>query len=165
MTLNFLRNKVVEVEPDRDGSLAVSWRMTDDIMKVEVTLVFQPPELEILSADARFERYVPASFRNAAETIKAVEGVSVGGGLRKIVRGVLAGSGGGLLADAVLECANAVILYYTRPGIEIGESITDPDEKLAAVRSMVAANPRLIGSCIAFQDDSPIMEGLQQTGE
>ena len=45
MTLRFLRNKVVEVEPLPDGDLAVSWRLTDDLLKAEINLKVKPPEL------------------------------------------------------------------------------------------------------------------------
>ena len=161
MTLKFLRNKVVEVGPRPSGDLAVSWRLTDDLFKVEVRLIVEPPDLEIIQADAVFERYVPPSWRDASEKIKKIEGVSVGAGLRKITAGLLGGPDGcPMLVDAVLESCNAVILYFTRPGIEMGESITNPDEKAVALREMVKSNPRLIRSCISFQDDSPIMKEL-----
>lgn len=161
MTLKFLRNKVVEVEPLRDGSLNVSWRLSDDLLKAEIRLTVQPPDLEIVQAEARLERFPPLSREQAQELIRKVEGVSIGSGLRKIVAGLLGGTpGGSLLVDAVLECANAVILHFTRPGIEAGEAITDPDQKLASLRERLKANPRLVRSCISFQDDSPIMQGL-----
>ncbi len=161
MTLKFLRNKVVEVEPRPTGDLAVSWRLTDDLSKIEVRLIVQPPDLEIMEAEARFERYVPPAYRNGAEDIKKIEGISIGAGLRKITAGILGGKNGkSILVDAVLECCNAVILYFTRPGIEMGENITDPDEKLIGLREMIKSNPRLIRSCISFQDDSPIMKGI-----
>jgi hypothetical protein len=161
MTLRFLRHKVVEVETLSDGNLAVAWRLTDDLLEAEINLLFEPPQLEIVEAEARLERLVPAAWQRAPELIKDIEGVSVGSGLRKIVDGLLGGPDGcPLLVEAVLESANAVILNFTRPGIELGESVTDDAEKLALFREMVKGSPRLIRSCIAFQDDSPIMQGL-----
>ncbi len=161
MTLSFLRNKVVEVAPQGDGALSVSWRLTDDLLKAEVRLVVQPPDLEILEAEAVLDRFPPLPPQEAAALIKKVEGVSIGSGLRKIVAGLLGGvPGGSLLIDAVLEACNAVILHFTRPGIEAGEAVIDPDEKLARLRERLKNNPRLVRSCIAFQDDSPIMQGL-----
>lgn len=161
MTLRFLRNKVVEVEPRSDGNLMVSWRLTDDLLKAEAGLIVQIPELEIIRAEAWLERYPPFFSMEVLQLIKKVEGVSIGAGLRKILAGLLLEPGGSsLLLDAVLECCNAVILHFTRPGIEAGEAITDPEEKLAATRENIKANPRLIRSCIAFQDDSPIIKGL-----
>jgi hypothetical protein len=159
MTLSFLRNKVVEVEARPEGELSVSWRLSDDLLKAEVRLVVQLPELEITRAEAHLERFVPRLWRAASEKIKEVEGVSIGSGLRKILSGLLGGPQGcSLLVDAVLECSNAVILNFTRPGIAARERIPDAEERLAATREMVRSNPRLVRSCIAFQDDSPIMK-------
>jgi len=161
MTLRFLRNKVVEVEPRADGNLMVSWRLTDDLLKAEVGLIIQIPELEIIKAEAWLERYPPYACQEVLQRIKRAEGVCIGSGLRKILAGLLTGpDGSSLLLDAVLECCNAVILHFTRPGIETGEAISDPEQKLAATRENIRNNPRLIRSCIAFQDDSPIMQGL-----
>jgi hypothetical protein len=161
MRLRFLRNKVVEVEPQSDGSLAVSWRLTDDLLGAEINLKVQPPDLEILDAKADLERLVPDAWLSASELIKKVVGVRVGPGLRKIVRGLLGGPKGcPVLVDAVLESSNAVILHFTRPGLQMVDRLKD-EEKLAITREMLKNNPRLVGSCIAFQDDSPIMQGLE----
>jgi hypothetical protein len=159
MTLSFLRNKVVEVEARPDGDLSVSWRLSDDLLKAEVRLIVRLPDLEITQAEARLERFVPRLCRQASEKIKDVEGVSIGSGLRKILSGILGGPEGcSLLVDAVLECSNAVILHFTRPAIAARERIADPDERLAATREMIRSNPRLVRSCVSFQDDSPIMK-------
>ena len=48
MILRFLRNKVVEVEPQADGSIAVSWRLTDDLMDAGVDIRVVLPDLEIV---------------------------------------------------------------------------------------------------------------------
>jgi len=160
MTVRFLRNKVVEVEPLQDGSLAVSWRLTDDLLKAEVNLKVQPPDLEIVAAAAKVDRLVPQTWQSAAELIRKVEGVRIGSGLRKIVQGLLGGPNGcALLAHAVLESANAVILNFTRPVVQLGEKL-EGEEKLSSIREMVKSNPRLVRSCVAFQDDSPVMQGF-----
>jgi len=160
MTIRFLRNKVVEVSPQADGNIAVAWRLTDDLLKAEVNITVQPPDLEIVEATAELGRLVPQAWSNAAELIKKVEGVRVGGGLRKIAQGLLGGPNGcPLLVDAVLESANAIILHFTRPVLQASESL-EGDEMLANLKAMVKNNPRLVRSCVAFQDDSPIMQGL-----
>ena len=160
MTLRFLRNKVVEVEPGSDGRLAVSWRLTDDLLKAEINLKVQPPDLEILEPEAELRGLVPGAWRGAPDLIKKVEGVRIGAGLRKIVLGLLGGDKGcSLLVHAVLECSNAVILHFTRPVVQAGERL-EGEEMLAHLRVMIKNNPRLVRSCVAFQDDSPIMQGL-----
>ena len=160
MTIRFLRNKVVEVQPQPDGSLAVSWRLTDDLLKAEVNIRVQPPDLEIVEAEAKLDRLVPRAWSSAPGLIKKIEGVRIGSGLRKIVGGLLGGPQGcPVLAQAVLESSNAVILHFTRPVLQAGENLADDDE-LTFLRDMIKNNPRLVRSCAAFQDDSPIMQGL-----
>ena len=162
MTIRFLRNKVVEVNPLSDGSLVVCWRLTDDLLKAKVNLKIQPPDLEIVQAEAVLDRLVPRAWSTAPELIKKIEGVRVGAGLRKIVQGLLGGPNGcSVLAHAVLESANAVILHFTRPVVQAGERL-EGEEKLANLREMINNNPRLVRSCVAFQDDSPIMQGLNR---
>jgi hypothetical protein len=103
---------------------------------------------------------VPAAWASAPDLIKKAEGVRIGGGLRKIVKGLFGGEKGCvLLEQAVLECSNAVILNFTRPGVQMLEGLKD-EEKVSLTREMLKTNPRLIRSCVAFQDDSPIMQGL-----
>ena len=94
MTIRFLRNKVVEVRPQSDGSLAVSWRQTDDLLKADVNITVQLPDLEIVEATAELGRLVPPAWLKAGELIKKIEGVRVGAGLRKIVQGLLGGPQG-----------------------------------------------------------------------
>ena len=157
MTLKFFRHKAMAVEPLSESELKVTWQLDDDLLSFTVTLKIQVPEMEIIEAEAVADRFPPVECQDAAEKIKMIEGVSVGSGLRKIVKGILGGEKGcSLLVDAVLECANAVILHYTRPGIQNLEVVTDPQLKKEALQEMVKANPRLVRSCIAFQDDSPI---------
>ena len=160
MTIRFLRNKVVEVSPRSDGSISVSWRQTDDLLKAEVNITVQLPDLEIVEASAELNRLVPQAWSNAGEIIKKIEGVRVGAGLRKIAQGLLGGPQGcSLLVHAVLESANAIILHFTRPVLQAGENL-EGDVMLASLKEMVKNNPRLVRSCVAFQDDSPIMQGL-----
>ena len=161
MRLRFLRNKIVETNPLPDGNVAVSWRLTDDLLKTEVKVIFQPPDLEIIDAEASFERYPRPEWASAPELIKKVIGVRVGAGLRKIVPGLLGGEKGcPMLVDAVLEACNGVILHFTRPGLQEAEKIQDDEARMARLRDQVKNNPRLIRSCISFQDDSPIMKAL-----
>ena len=120
----------------------------------------QPPDLEITTAAAALDRLVPRAWSSAPELIKKIEGVRIGSGLRKIVKGLLDGPQGcPILAQAVLESANAVILHFTRPGLQAGEQLAG-EEELNFLREMIKNNPRLVRSCVAFQDESPIMQGL-----
>jgi hypothetical protein len=166
MTISFLRNKIVEVRHRGEDAIIVYWRLTDDLMDVEMNLTFLLPDLEIIEADARVRRSVFPQGADAGAAVAKVVGVRIGPGLRKIVRGLL-GAGGNIdLIEGILECCNAVILDFTLPGVEAGEIYRDaPEEKLIALaQEAVKANPRLARSCVAFADDSPIMKGLNLEG-
>ncbi|MDY6933493.1 MAG: DUF2889 domain-containing protein [Spirochaetota bacterium] len=163
MTVSFIRNKIVEVEPLPEGALSISWRLTDDLHDFNIQLTVQQPDLEITSAKADVRRSPHQDGVSALELIQNVIGVRIGPGLRKIVIGLMGGKKGNVdLTEGVLECCNAVILNYTLPGIRLGDSMKDAteEERIAGARAMLKSNPRLKQSCIAFADDSPIMKGV-----
>jgi hypothetical protein len=160
MTLAFMRNKVVEVEPSADGSLSVSWWLVDTLMEAEVRTKFRLPDLEIMETEARVGRSPHPECASATALVQKVVGVRVGPGLRKIVRGLMGGPPGcEELAEGVLECCNAVILHFTVPQIQTKEKMSE-EEQRERYRTMLRYNPRLVRSCIAFADDSPLMQGL-----
>jgi len=87
--------------------------------------------------------------------------VRVGPGLRKIVQGVMGGpSGCTELTEGVMECCNAVILHFTVPQIQDLEKGTE-EERRMRYQGMLRTNPRLVRSCVAFADDSPLMQGVE----
>jgi hypothetical protein len=160
VTLSFMRNKVVEVEPLADGDLSVSWRLVDTFTASEIRTTFRIPDLEIITAEARILRSPHPECLEASKQIQNIVGVRVGPGVRKIVRGLLGGKCGcGELAEGVLECCNAVILHFTVPQIQENEKGTE-EERKKKFQAMLKFNPRLAHSCIAFADDSPLMEGF-----
>ena len=161
MTLTFMRNKVVEVESLSEGMLSVSWRLVDSLTEAEIRLKFQLPDLEIKEAEARLDRFPHLECAEAPKLIQKVIGVRVGPGLRKIVQGVMGGSSGcAELTEGVLECCNAVILHFTVPQIQANEKGTE-EERRMRYQAMLRLNPRLVRSCVAFADDSPLMQGVE----
>jgi len=160
MTLTFARNKVVEVEASAAESLTVSWRLADTLMEAGIRMKFQLPDLEIMEAEARVGRTIHPECASAAALVQKAVGVRVGPGLRKIVRGLMGGPAGcEELAEGVLECCDAVILHFTVPQIQAQEKMSE-EERNEHRQAMLRLNPRLVRSCIAFADDSPLMQGL-----
>jgi hypothetical protein len=160
MTLSFIRNKVVEVEPLADGSLAISWRLVDTVTEMELKVQIRPPDLEITEAKARVIRSPHEECSSAPDTLQKIVGVRVGPGLRKIAGGLMGGSAGcPELMEAVLEAANAAILHFTVPQIQANAKGTE-EERKKRYQDMLRFNPRLVRSCVAFADDSPLMQGV-----
>ncbi len=160
VTLTFMRNKVVEVEPLSERMLSVSWHLVDTLMESEIQLKIRLPDLEIAEAEARMVRFPHPACSTVSGMMEKVIGVRVGPGLQKIVSGLVGGPlGCRELAEGVLECCNAVILHFTLPQLQAIEK-GDEMERRRGFRDMLRSNPRLVRSCVAFADDSPLMEGL-----
>ncbi len=160
MTLRFMRNKLVQVEPFPKGGLSVSWRSEDDLLRAEIRMKVRVPDLEIEAVEGGILSSTYPECASASNLLTKVVGVRVGPGLRKIVHGLVGGAGGcEELAEGVLECCNAVILNFTLPQIQAMEHGTE-EERRERFRDMVRFNPRLVRSCVAFADDSPMMQGL-----
>ena len=160
MTLSFLRNKVVKVEPLGDGSLFISWRLVDSLTEMEMAIRVRPPDLEITEAKARVIRSPHGECSSAPDLLKKIVGVRVGPGPRKIAGGLLGGSAGCVeLTEGVLEAANAAILHFTVPQVQANAKGTE-EERKKRYQDMLRFNPRLVRSCVAFADDSPLMQGL-----
>ncbi len=87
MSLTFMRNKVVNVEPLSERMLAVSWRVVDTLMESEIHLKIRLPDLEIEGAEARMERCPHPECTAASGLMEKALGVRVGPGIQKIVYG------------------------------------------------------------------------------
>jgi len=160
MTLSFMRNKVVQVEPCSGNTLAVSWRLVDSLTEAEFQIKVRLPDLEIIEAMARTVRSPHPECSLAPQLIQKVVGVRVGPGLRKIVQDLMGGIAGcPQYAAGVLECCNAVILHFTVPQIQENAKGTE-EERRKKYQAMLKFNPRLVRSCVAFADDSPLMQGF-----
>ncbi len=160
MILSFLRNKVVDVKQERDGCLKVFWRLTDTFLDASLEIEVKPPDLEITAASGRVLRSPHKQCGSAPQLLSRVLGVRVGPGLRKITEGLMGGPAGcPELAEGVLECCNAVILHFTVPQLQATEKGTQ-EEKKERFRAMLRFNPRLLRSCVAFAEDSPLVDGL-----
>jgi len=161
MTVSFLRTKTTTVRPLDGGALEVEWIVKDDLLDAQVRLMVRPPDLEIVEASATIQRHVHPGYAAAAERIKKVVGIRIGPGLRKIVTGLISAErGADELVEAVLEASGAVILHYTLPQIRAGEGMT-PDELRRANRTLLEHNPRMLGSCVAWQPGSPLLKELE----
>lgn len=160
MTLSFLRTKTVDVEPGEDLSLWIYWSLTDAWLDVSLRIRIGVPHLEITEIKGEMKRSPHPECQGGLGLLPKVVGVRVGPGLRKIVEGLVGGPAGCReLAEGVLECSNAVIMHFTVPQLRGTEKSTE-EERKAKLRALVKMNPRLARSCIAFGEESPLMEGI-----
>jgi len=132
----------------------------DSLIEAEIQMKVRLPDLEIIDVEARMKRFPHLECIQAQGLIQKGVGVRVGSGLHKIIQGLMGGPHGcAELTEGVLECCNAVILHFTVPQIQAIEKGSE-EERKKGFQTMLKYNPRLVRSCIAFAEDSPIMEGL-----
>lgn len=165
MSLVFQRTKTVDVEPRGDSELDVRWRVTDTLVEAAIKMRVRLPDLEISEIHAEVLRGLHSVCKDSTVLVAKVVGVRIGPGLRKIIGGLVGGDRGcGELAQGVLECCNAVILHFTVPQLRGVDAGTE-EERRERLRAMLRSNPRLVGSCTAFAEDSPLMEGIRPQGD
>jgi hypothetical protein len=157
--LCFSRNRCTTVEAVDERTTRARSRVQDTGIDAELEMLVQAPDLEIFDIRGSVRRSAVGETRDFSEDLQAVIGTRVGPGLKKIIRGLL---GGIPLAEtwAILleECCNGVIMVYTKEVLL--QAPKDREGEKEFFRTMVQANPRLLGSCAALAVDSPLMAGL-----
>jgi len=156
----FTRNRCTGVEQIDLETLRSTCRLQDTLTDATVEIRVRLPELTIIEARCEFRRTPLAVCRDLAEAVKQVEGVRVGPGMKKIIRGKLgAVSDCGQLAFLVEECCHGVILSFTRDTLrQVPEGL---DLTADHFRQMVRDNVRLYNRCAAFAPGSSIVEGIE----
>jgi len=166
--LDFQNHHLVTVEMKEHGLWRIKARSEDNIFAAQVTLDVKLPALDIRHASVEVTRDEIGLLPDLSPAIERLVGVRVGPGMTKIVRGVLGGpKGSDRIAELTLEgmemLVNALTLPELRRGVETAGTalkhekdgpkvfLNDTVIGLEAVRVM-ASNPRLKDSCIAFTD-------------
>ncbi|KJS65475.1 MAG: hypothetical protein JL50_17045 [Peptococcaceae bacterium BICA1-7] len=160
LILSYVRNKHCTVVDRPDGSLLARASVEEKFFSARVEMVVAVPGLEISSAEAAIERCFAGRCRESADLALKVPGLRVGPGIIKLVNSLLGGPKGcPRLAELVLECCEQVILRFT---VEPLRFILEKEEKdrIEAFKVFLRQNPRLVNSCIAFCDTSPLREGV-----
>jgi len=161
MVLSYTRNKYATTTDLADGSLLVQAVLKDTFFAGTVEMKVSVPELEIASLTGKVERAFNSECQEAVPLLQKAVGLQIGTGILKAVNGLVGGSGGcPRLADLILECIDEVVLRFTLPSIGEKQSKNE-QEQIEAYRELIRQHPRLIGSCIAFAKDSPLLKGLE----
>lgn len=166
--LDFQSHNLVTVEMKDQGLWQIVARSEDNIFAVQVILDVQLPALDIRNAVIEVTRDDLGLVPDLSAGVEKLVGVRVGPGMTKIVRGILGGpKGSDRIADLTLEAMEMLVNGLTLPelrravdsaGIEWKHDTDGPKVLLnnrvvgAEGVHVMAANPRLKDSCIAFLD-------------
>ncbi|MEW6034874.1 MAG: DUF2889 domain-containing protein [Chloroflexota bacterium] len=160
MVLTYTRNKHASAMDLEDGSVMARARLDDTFFSAAVEMVFNVPDLEVVLAKGEVTRSFPGECQKAPALLEKAVGLRVGPGIIKAVNELVGGPQGcPRLADLVLECCDQVIMRFTVGPLR--EILSHEGKELVeAHRAFLRKNPRLVGSCIAFAQSSPIVKGL-----
>ncbi len=168
MILDFQMNNLAAVEMVERGLWRVSARTEDNLFAAEVSLDVKVPALDIRRAELEVKRDEFGITPDLSSAADKLVGVRVGPGMTKIIRGIVGAEGGSFrMAELVLEAMEMVINAITVPELRkavqlAGESVSFAHDGPKVVLNdvvisgeqakLMAGNPRLKDSCVAFRD-------------
>ncbi|GAB4344717.1 MAG: hypothetical protein Kow0099_24320 [Candidatus Abyssubacteria bacterium] len=159
MTLCYTRTKNASVLPLGEDRLLVRNRLDDTHFSAQIEIEVTVPDLEVVAVRGAFERCAHEQCREAEAVLEKAKGLRVGSGLTKLVDSLLAGPGGcPVLANLVFEACDAVILSFTAQQMAMAGALDD-SQRAEGLLQMVQMNPRLLNSCIAFDENGPLLKG------
>jgi hypothetical protein len=129
-------------------------------MEAWVQVLVKSPNLDIIQAAGEVRRFRQDDRLDLSEDLQKVIGTRVGPGIKKIIRGLLKDNSFVEPVSILLdECCNGVIMSFTKDILVSAPKDREGEKEFFA--SMVRANPRLLNSCAALSEDSPLMEALR----
>ncbi|MBN1375592.1 MAG: DUF2889 domain-containing protein [Dehalococcoidia bacterium] len=156
--LVYSRNKLTTVEDLQDGSLRVKVTSNDTCFSLALEMSIKIPDMEIAAIKGKIVRSPYAKCSQALSILQEAVGVRIGTGLIKNINAFIANEQGcRRLADMILEGCDQVVNRFTYSTIHQGKDIK-PEELRAAQIEFLKSNPQLIGSCIAYAKDSPLVK-------
>ncbi|MBI4831208.1 MAG: DUF2889 domain-containing protein [Candidatus Lindowbacteria bacterium] len=159
MVLCYTRNKHVSVLQLSEDRLKVSNRLQDTYFEASVEIEVSLPDLEIVAAHSRFDRCFNEECAAAASLAEKAVGLRVGSGLTKLVDNLIGSAQGcPILANMMFEACDAVILSFTSQQMAMADTL-DEKQREEGLLQMVQMNPRLVNSCIAFDENGPLLKG------
>jgi hypothetical protein len=157
--LCFSRNRGTTIEDIGERTTRARSRVQDTGVDAELEMLVQTPDLEIIDIRGAVRRSAVGETRDYSGDLRPVIGSRVGPGIKKIIRGLLEGVPLAETWAALLEeCCNGVIMVFTKEVLL--QAPKDPTGEKDFFRTMVQANPRLLGSCAALATDSPLIADL-----
>jgi hypothetical protein len=114
-----------------------------------------------VAARGSVKRSFNAACDNAIPLLEKAIGLRVGSGLTKLVDSLVGESQGCMVvANLLFEACDAVILSFTAQQMAMTDQMELDDEQRAeGLVQMVQMNPRLLNSCIAFDENGPLLKG------
>ena len=159
MTLCYTRNKHVSVVPLSDDRYRVVNRLDDTCFGSEIEIEVASHDVEVVAAKGEFHRSFNDECKGAIALLEETVGLRVGSGLTKALSGIIGKNQGcQIMAELMFEACDAVILSITAQQMAMADSLPE-EAREQGLLQMVQMNPRLLNSCIAFDESGPLLKG------
>ena len=147
MVLNYTKNKEVHVFEGENKTQNIRARMVDFFFEGEVNIKVSKT-MEILEISGQIESKLSNKCPEALETLNKIKGRRIGGGITKIVYGVV-GRKCPYLASLVMECIEGAILGVTAAPLEkaVPQLLKSKD---FTKKKLIKFMPHMKNSCIAY---------------
>jgi hypothetical protein len=161
--ISFSRSRCTTVEESSDGIMTCICRVTDNLLDGRVQIQATLPDLEIMTAESRFDHCLINGMTTAEERLQNLLGVRIGPGMLKIIEGLMGDDPACVeLAYMAEECCHGAILSLTKK--ELRKAPLRPEDSRDHFSKMVKKNVRLYNRCAAFADGSTLLEGVDIPG-
>lgn len=159
--INSFRQKTTWVLPEGRDRLRSRVSYWDSSLEASLELIVRTPALEISSVSGKILlrgtlREVP----DIDKILSTILNLRIGPGIKKqLLERFKEVQYGKVLRSMVEEAINGVILSFTKKVLQ--NAPKDPEGERLHFQEMVRNNPRLLNSCAALSEGSPIMEGFR----
>ncbi len=155
--LVYSRNKLITVEDLENGSLLVKMTSNDTWLSLSMEMMIKVPDMEITDIRGEFNRSFYDKCRETLPVLKEAVGIRIGPGLIKNVNALVGNKTGcRRMADMILDACDQVINRFTFSTLRQAQNVKEED-RAAVQKEFLKMNPQLIGSCIAYAKDSPLV--------
>ena len=148
MVLNYTKNKEVHVFEGENKTQNIRARMVDFFFQGEVNMQVTKT-MEILEISGKIDSRLSDICPQALETLNKIKGRRIGGGITKIVHGVV-GKKCPYLASLVMECVEGAILGVTAGPLEKAVPQLLKSPKDFTKKKLIKFMPHMKNSCIAY---------------
>jgi len=169
LILDYQSNSLTTVEEIEKGCWRVITSVNDDLVGTELILEVRAPALDIRAARLDIKRDDLGETSHLIQQMENLVGVRVGPGMTKIVRSLIGGEGGSnRISELVLESMEMLINAITVPELRKANEFGGKpfragsdgpkiflNERVIGTEAamLMAENPRLKDSCVAFRED------------
>ena len=158
--LKFTRTKYVTLDRPAKDKVVAHGILEDYIYAMELDVEFSFPDCEITAITGKMRRYTTPECPSADKILQSAVGMRIEPGLTDRVKKEIGRAGCRHYATLLLECCHAVIsasIGFARQDLEDeGHSAEDDDVR----RRLLARAPHLKNSCMAYSQESPLMQRL-----